>query len=458
MALPQLSAFSWRSFTSSAPLPRSSRSFRSSKSSRSSQTSQATQTSETIPSSKATQTSHDSETPQVSTIPASPPVSPPARLFLRNILPSCPEGMPTPPPPPRKPYPWLWQCHSCSTVYRIGITRRCLVCSHEYCISSPPSTKRRGSKRRRPSGSCASEFDYSGWAEWGAWRRKVVGLEVKGTRQRERAFVAKTHNCVVDCDYPSECHHVRYRLQNEAREEKQRERLQTLPEEPRSPPPAPPVVATRPVNPDDELPLNEAIEVLEHVSEDGELKSPTSPLRTSFFFFDDPDEVDAPDGDEEELRSDNEGLKKRKAQSSETNQRTIDEQFEAGASTINTKDVDEKMLRRLIGEDEEVMPPDFLGGVLERCQSRMSSREHPKHGDKLTVRNLTGADEWESSSDGNSDSSSISPSGSEVESLSVSESTNLSEESAWLDGEESDDESDGEIDTLVAAEKSFLRD
>ncbi|KAI1506434.1 hypothetical protein F5X99DRAFT_364189 [Biscogniauxia marginata] len=214
----------------------------------------------------------------------STPMSPPARLHLRNILPSSPDALPTPPPPPRQPYAWLWQCHSCHTVYRLGCTSRCLVCSHSYCVSAnPPTTTGRSRKRRRAPGMCTAEFDYSGWAEWGAWRRKVLGLEAvgpTGARERERAFVDKTHNCWNDCDYPSECHHERYRLAAEAAQKSHS--VDYRAEEPESLS----LVASVPRSPDDDLPLNEALELAE---EEDEQKSPKSPLSQTSFFGDEVD-------------------------------------------------------------------------------------------------------------------------------------------------------------------------
>ena len=65
--------------------------------------------------------------------------------------------------PPASPYPWLWRCHSCYTIYRLACTRRCLLCSHTFCTGAPGGRKSRGP--------CKAEFDYSGWAAWGAWRR-----------------------------------------------------------------------------------------------------------------------------------------------------------------------------------------------------------------------------------------------------------------------------------------------
>ncbi|XXG96350.1 hypothetical protein Hte_002632 [Hypoxylon texense] len=409
--------------------------------------------------------SSTSSPPSTQSSSSSAPVTPPARLHLRNILPTGPDGMPTPPPPPRVPYPWLWQCHSCSTVYKIGCTRRCLVCSHEYCVSADPP--RRGTKRRRSKATCASEFDYNGWADWGAWRRKVVGLEAAGRsnkEQREQVFAARVHNCMMDCDYPSECHHERYRLQKEALEKKL---LEAVTEEPRSPP----IVASVPINPDDELPLNEAIEV--RVYEDGseEPKSPSSPkspLRQTSFFYDEPEEADALDQEEEEeeeSRAEDEGRKKRKTKSAEKSQEPAGEQDEGKADHSAT-------LQRLIEEDGKMMPLEFLeASVVARYRSMMSSQEHPRHSAKLTVRNLTDADKDEDESDDSDDSDtdttlSLSPSASSCsdgEWLSASELTCASEDSGTqADGEESEGEVEVEVeeelDDLVASEKSFLRD
>ncbi|KAI0180738.1 hypothetical protein GGR52DRAFT_521497 [Hypoxylon sp. FL1284] len=401
--------------------------------------------------------SRTSSTPSIQS-PA--PVTPPARLHLRNILPECPDGMPTPPPPPRLPFAWRWQCHSCSTIYKIGCTRRCLVCSHEFCVSA--TAPRSGTKRRRrANGTCASEFDYSGWADWGAWRRKVVGSDV-GERspktQREQAFAARTHNCMRDCDYPSECHHERYRLHREAPEKRQ---LEVVVEEPRSPP----IVENAPVSLDDELPLNEAIEVREYEDEGNEQKSPTSPKsplrQTSFFVFVDPDEVDGADEEEEEPEARNEGRKKRKTETYDKDERPVVEQGEADHSDADAEDIYEDALQRLIEEDQEIMPLELLEtSETPRCPSRMSNREHPKHSSKLTVRNVTDAYNEDESSDSESETSSSasSSSSSDGEWLSASELTSVSGDGLQADNDESEGESDGELDELVRAEKSFLRE
>ncbi|KAI1214347.1 uncharacterized protein F4807DRAFT_122918 [Annulohypoxylon truncatum] len=396
-----------------------------------------------------------------------PPLTPPARLHLRNLLPTSPEGMPTPPLPPRQPYAWLWQCHSCNTVYRIGCTRRCLVCSHEYCVSAGPPKVTRGKKRRRNSGMCASEFDYSGWAEWGAWRRKVLGLEVGGRvgqRQREQAFCDRTHSCAVDCDYPSECHHERYRLHTEALERRMHEESEEL-EEPHSPS----FDTSRTLSTDDRLSLNEAVELRERQDDGEEQKSPTSPKsplsQTSFFW----DEPEPKEKEEKAWWVDSERKeKKRKTKS----QQKIEQLTGLGIIPEETSGgMDPEELRDLIEEDKEMMPLEVVDDTSSRrCKSRLSCREHPKHRRKMVVRNPTDADkweDWEDSSDSESDGSSLLSSPSSCSSLdgewlSANETASASEinskESRGRSEDELETEVGRELDALVKAGKSFLRD
>ncbi|KAI0397153.1 hypothetical protein F5Y17DRAFT_12582 [Xylariaceae sp. FL0594] len=215
-----------------------------------------------------------------------PPISPPPRLHLRNILPSSPEAPAIMPPPPRKPRAWVWQCHYCLTVYRLGCTRRCLDCSHTYCVSvnpQPDKTSRGKRRRRRASGMCAAEFDYIGWEQWGSWRRKVLGYEATGRcdqKARDRAYLYKRHDCYLDCDSPSECCHRRYELLKE-------DYVMGMTNEPRSPS----IVVNAPGSPaDDELPLNETIELAAEGEKDFEDEtSPKSPLGQSSFSWDEID-------------------------------------------------------------------------------------------------------------------------------------------------------------------------
>ncbi|KAI0384671.1 hypothetical protein F5Y04DRAFT_292995 [Hypomontagnella monticulosa] len=398
-------------------------------------------------------TSSDPNTPSV-------PPTPPARLHLRNILPTSPHGMPTPPPPPRQPYPWLWQCHSCNTVYRIGCTRRCLICSHEYCVSSDPPKTRRGKKRRRSSGMCASEFDYSGWAEWGAWRRKVLGYDSNGRsekRQREQAFADRTHNCMIDCDFPSECHHERYRLHTEALEKRM---LETLPEEPKSPS----IVASVRLSPDDDLPLNEALEILENekVAEEPP-QSPKSPLGQKSFFWEETDEEDEDSAWWD--RGSKEGAQKPTSPKS-------DKKHDGSHTVIVAEEDSEPIFTLEVDEeDKEASPPCDNGYIPgQRCESRLSNRESPKRSKRLTCRNLTEVDKleyWDESSESDSDGGSTlsSPSSSsslDGEWVAASDSTPVAEAGDETDEDVSDlsdeEEIDEELEALIKAGKSFLRD
>ncbi|KAI8634507.1 hypothetical protein F5Y19DRAFT_213465 [Xylariaceae sp. FL1651] len=300
---------------------------------------------------------------------SSTPITPPARLHLRNILPASPEEPALMPPPPRTPRAWIWQCHRCLNVYRLGCTRRCLDCSHTYCVSADPKSERtsRGKKRRRPAGTCITEFDYSGWEQWGCWRRKVLGFEAVGRckpNARDRAFIQKRHSCWIDCDSPSQCHHRSYELVAKAL--KEQDYSPGAENESHSPT----IMASVPLSPDDELPLNEAIELREGYGDGDEEKSPKSPLSQSNFFWDEPEQ--------RKMRSDEEKVWWAAGTSSE--QRGI------GNST-------QKFFDLPLEDNQDSV------GTLGRCaaESRPVSR--------LTVRSLTDKDVWEDLDlDSNSDS------------------------------------------------------
>ncbi|KPM43397.1 hypothetical protein AK830_g3138 [Neonectria ditissima] len=121
----------------------------------------------------------------------------------------------TQPPPPR-PATWNWQCHRCSSTYRLAATRRCLRCSHRSCVGEAPTPRNKFNV-------CLSEFDYAGWAGWNDWRREPTRKRapLKKTRRgskeakrraemlqaRTERFLNGTHDCFKDCDWPSQCHH-----------------------------------------------------------------------------------------------------------------------------------------------------------------------------------------------------------------------------------------------------------
>lgn len=142
----------------------------------------------------------------------------------------------TPPPPPLEPLHWLWQCHLCSRVYQLGVTRRCLDDGHYFCAGTTTIKKsRRTNKKIIRHKACASEFDYQGWKAWGNWRRSVVaqleaaaaleddndspllvpgvsseGEWMSGAWAKKPSTSAPSQkywhkDCWNTCDYPSEC-------------------------------------------------------------------------------------------------------------------------------------------------------------------------------------------------------------------------------------------------------------
>ncbi|KAI4181144.1 MAG: hypothetical protein L6R41_006797 [Letrouitia leprolyta] len=102
--------------------------------------------------------------------------------------------------PPSSPYKWMWYCHQCRTGYELGVTRRCLVDDHQLCYGQPIKKRfKKGDKKNR---SCQSEFDYTGWQNYGAWKRSQNGQDSQDGVQTER-------NCAAFCDWPSQCRWTR---------------------------------------------------------------------------------------------------------------------------------------------------------------------------------------------------------------------------------------------------------
>ncbi|KAH6717522.1 hypothetical protein BKA61DRAFT_571612 [Leptodontidium sp. MPI-SDFR-AT-0119] len=154
---------------------------------------------------------HSSPTRSTSSTSTNGPLTPPLRLHLRSIIPSPPLPAEYLATAPALPYPWIWRCHLCHSVYRLGVTRRCLEDGHFFCslpspprspITPAPSTvaliaedtiiaaakrarqKRKRDKKRAAMRGCRAEFDYGGWSTYNIWRRGVrnskVGREKKG--------------------------------------------------------------------------------------------------------------------------------------------------------------------------------------------------------------------------------------------------------------------------------------
>ncbi|KAG4427500.1 hypothetical protein IFR05_017018, partial [Cadophora sp. M221] len=113
------------------------------------------------------------------------PLTPPPRLHLRSIIPSPPLPAEYLATAPALPCPWIWRCHLCNSIYRLGVTRRCLEDGHFFCsLPSPPPSpttppsaedtivaaakrarlKRKRDKKRAGMRGCRAEFDYSAWS------------------------------------------------------------------------------------------------------------------------------------------------------------------------------------------------------------------------------------------------------------------------------------------------------
>lgn len=133
------------------------------------------------------------------TSPASP-TSPRTPLHFPNL----PSPRPKPPnafnlksqiaiEPPSIPMPWIWSCHKCHTRYLLGATRRCLHDGHYFCGGT---TVDKVSGKVKKHKACVSEFDYSGWEDFGRWKRATTGQVVR----------AGNKHCEDECDFPSSCH------------------------------------------------------------------------------------------------------------------------------------------------------------------------------------------------------------------------------------------------------------
>lgn len=182
---------------------------------------------------------------------------------------------------------------------------------------------------------------------------------------------------MIDCNYPSECHHVRYKL----RAEKFRKTLlEALPEEPQSPR----IVASVPMSPDDDLPLNEAREVLEEEDKGNGQRSPTSP-RSPLGEMSLPEDESERKGDKV-WWADTEEHDKNIKYTQETQKLTdgLRGPGEAGPSTVGAEDFNSETLYAALAEDENMMPLDLVNYIVStRCES------------------------WEESTDSDSDSGSV---------------------------------------------------
>ncbi|KAL7794262.1 hypothetical protein V8C37DRAFT_377055 [Trichoderma ceciliae] len=133
--------------------------------------------------------------------------------------------------PPCSPRAWTWKCHQCNRRYPLSCTRRCLQCSHALCFSHEDGKKKK-KKREKKKSSCDTEFDFAGWQAYYEWRRELQGRNSSSretqagtaaeTPRQDRTNLSETpdqrpewlsmmlnntHDCTIDCMYPSECFH-----------------------------------------------------------------------------------------------------------------------------------------------------------------------------------------------------------------------------------------------------------
>ena len=89
--------------------------------------------------------------------------------------------------------PWIWSCHRCHTRYLLGATRRCLHDGHYFCGGTTVDKLSGKVKKHK---ACISEFDYTGWEDFGRWKRGTSGQIVR----------PGSKHCEDECDFPSSCH------------------------------------------------------------------------------------------------------------------------------------------------------------------------------------------------------------------------------------------------------------
>ncbi|KAH7179517.1 uncharacterized protein B0J16DRAFT_387347 [Fusarium flagelliforme] len=155
-------------------------------------------------------------------------------------------------PPAAKTPSWFWKCRLCRSQWKLAVTRRCLKCAKTKTVGGSKMIglsrsdtwiredrldKNRTSRRAR-------KHDYDYWTVHNDWRRfrsvykadpeawkrhtdselfKLKGKErrvmkvqieksrrTEMTQQRLERMLKNTHNCDIDCDYPSQCHSERY--------------------------------------------------------------------------------------------------------------------------------------------------------------------------------------------------------------------------------------------------------
>lgn len=156
-------------------------------------------------------------TPESPTSPPSP-LSPHTPHPLRKPMSNSQLGQNFLKPRPRIPGSWSWRCHLCQSVYRLGVTRRCLHDVHVFCSAVQPPTEDEASSELRSVHSknrilrgrriayCESEFDYKRWANYNRWRREAADAKARRGASEDVGKEDGERNCWNNCDYPSQCY------------------------------------------------------------------------------------------------------------------------------------------------------------------------------------------------------------------------------------------------------------
>ncbi|KAM0263756.1 hypothetical protein ACHAQJ_001071 [Trichoderma viride] len=134
---------------------------------------------------------------------------------------------------PRSPRSWTWKCHQCRRRYPLACTRRCLDCSHTLCFPN-------GDNKQDAKSSCRVVFDLFGWQAYYQWRRELLDQNSSNQEPQTNAAVEiseehsemveredeepewlnkllnDTHDCSIDCAFPSECFHKLRQLAQES--------------------------------------------------------------------------------------------------------------------------------------------------------------------------------------------------------------------------------------------------
>ncbi|KAK6723053.1 hypothetical protein SNK04_001909 [Fusarium graminearum] len=155
-------------------------------------------------------------------------------------------------PPSGKPSSWTWRCRHCNSTWRLAVARRCLRCLKTKTVGginmighsrTSPERRRHCIKKHRGTRP-AENHDYDYWTVHNDWRRfrsaynanpeewkqqnkkdlaglrgekrRVMKTQIETkrrteiTQQRLERMMSNTHNCEIDCDYPSQCHSERF--------------------------------------------------------------------------------------------------------------------------------------------------------------------------------------------------------------------------------------------------------